>query len=128
MAKDAVGYRQLVVWRKSMDFVKAIYQTTKILPESERYGLISQAQRASVSIPANIAEGYGCGAGDYPRHLRIARGSLMELEVFLELFVTLDYIPRAKIVPVWKLSQEVGAMLTGLLKSLEKRPKTSTSN
>jgi len=52
----------------------------------------------------------------------------MELEVFLELFVTLDYIPRAKIVPVWKLSQEVGAMLTGLLKSLEKRPKTSTSN
>ncbi len=122
MAKEAVGYRQLVVWQKSMELVKQVYQLTRHLPESERYGLTSQSQRASASIPANIAEGYGCGAGDYPRHLRIARGSLMELVVFLELVVTLEFISRPKIVTAWKVSQEVGAMLTGLLQALEKRP------
>jgi four helix bundle protein len=119
MGKEAVGYRQLVVWKKSMELIKLIYQLSHQLPESERYGLSSQSQRACVSIPANIAEGYGLGGGDYPRHLRIARGSLMELEVYLELFVTLDFIPRAKIVSAWKISQEIGAMLAALLQSLE---------
>lgn len=119
MAKEPVGYRQLIVWKKSMELVQLIYQLAAQLPDSERFGLTSQSQRASVSIPANIAEGYGCGAGDYPRHLRIARGSLMELEVYLELFVTLGLIPRSKIVAVWQLSQEVGAMLTGLQRSLD---------
>jgi four helix bundle protein len=127
MGKEAVGYRQLIVWKKSMELVKLIYQSTRSLPDTERYGLVSQAQRAVVSIPANIAEGYGCGGGDYPRHVRIARGSLMELEVYLELFVTLDFIPRAKIVPTWKLSQEVGAMLASLLQSLDYSRKSPTS-
>ncbi len=134
MAKAAVGYRQLDVWEQSMMLVKGAYRLTKCLPEGERYGLTSQSQRASVSVPANIAEGYGCGAGDYGRHIRIARGSLMELEVYLELFVKLEYIPRQEIVSAWQLSQKTGAMLTRLIQSLDKRklerpsPKPRTPN
>lgn len=127
MGKEAVGYRQLIVWKKSMDLVKRIDQATRDLPASERYGPVSQAHRASVSIPANIAEGYGCGGGDYSRHLRIARGSLMELEADLELFVALDFIAREQIIPTWKLSQGIGAMLASLLQSLDKIKKTPGS-
>ena len=121
MAKEPVGYRQLEVWQNSMSLVNEIYELTKHLPDSERYGLVSQSQRAAVSIPANIAEGYGCGGGDYLRHVRIAHGSLMELEVYLELFVTLGYIARKKIVVPWQLSQKVGSMLTRLSQSLQRR-------
>lgn len=125
MTQSTLGYRQLDVWQKSMDLVQSVYRLTKSLPDNERFGLIGQSQWASVSIPANIAEGYGCGEGNYPHRIRIARGSLMELEVYLELFVKLDYIPRNKIVSAWKLSQDVGAMLTRLSQSLDRR-KTAT--
>ena len=52
-------YRDLIVWQKSMDLVVSIYQLTRYFPDSERFGLISQIQRSAVSVPSNIAEGYG---------------------------------------------------------------------
>jgi four helix bundle protein len=121
MADGQIGYRQLDVWQTSMGLVQEVYRLTERIPDRERYGLISQAQRASVSVPANIAEGYGCGGGDYARFVRIARGSLMEVEVYLELFVKLGYITRKDIVASWKLSQKSGAMLTRLLQALDRR-------
>jgi four helix bundle protein len=77
------NYRDLLVWQRSMDLVEKIYRTTEGLPERERWGLISQMCRAAVSVPANIAEGYGRqSTGDYRHFLSIARGSLSELEPF----------------------------------------------
>jgi len=69
------SYRDLEVWQKGVDLVVLLYQLTKLFPDDERYGLISQIRRAAVSIPANIAEGYGrTHRGDYLRHLSIAKG------------------------------------------------------
>ncbi len=75
------SYRDLLIWLKAMDLVVDCYRFVSVLPKNETYGLISQTQRAAISIPANIAEGHGREhLGDYLRHLSIANGSLMELE------------------------------------------------
>ena len=77
-------YRDLKVWQEAMQLVKDTYRLTAHLPKDEAYGLTTQLRRASVSIPANIAEGYGRGVtGSYVQFLRIARGSLRELETHL---------------------------------------------
>ncbi len=74
---DITNYRDLEVWRKSVDLVDAVYELTRGFPEDERFGWSQQLRRAAVSIPSNIAEGYGrLSRGDYVRHLKIANGSL----------------------------------------------------
>lgn len=66
-------FRDLLIWKKSLDFVTEIYRVTRTLPGTEMYGLTIQMQRSSVSIPSNIAEGYGRkSTGDYKRFLTIA--------------------------------------------------------
>jgi len=117
--EQPLGYRGLIVWQKSMELTEGIYSLTPSFPDSERYGLISQMQRSSVSIPCNIAEGYGRSSGDYRRHVYIARGSLMELETQLELSVRLKLVDRSKVVSLWQLAQEIGKMLTALGDSLK---------
>jgi len=88
--------------------------------------LASQTQRAAVSVPANIAEGYArLHRGDYVHHLSMARGSLAELETHITLAVRLEYVPREKAVEIWNTTQEVGKMLTGLISSLRRMPKGS---
>lgn len=73
--------------------VVAVYERTNEIPQQEKYGLISQMQQAAVSIPANIAEGYGpLHRGDYVHHLSIARGSLAELETHITIAVRLNYV------------------------------------
>lgn len=117
---DQQGYRGLTVWQRGVEVVEAVYQLCKMMPHSERFGLVSQMQRAAVSIPANIAEGYGRShRGDYLRHLSIARGSLMELETHLTITVRLDLLNRGDVVPVWQLCQEVGKMLTQMIRQLQ---------
>jgi len=75
-------------------------------------------QRAAVSIPSNIAEGYGRGAGkDYAKHLRYARGSLDELETQIELAVPCNKLPRDQVKAAWPLTQDVGKLLTRLIQS-----------
>jgi len=78
------SYRDLGVWQVSMDLVTAIYKLTDKFPSKERFGLSSQIQRSAVSVPANIAEGYGRShRKEYLNHLSIAYGSLMETETHL---------------------------------------------
>lgn len=78
------SYKDLIVWQKSVKLVSAIYQLTRKFPRFEQFGLASQMQRAAVSIPANIAEGYGRNTkNEYANFLRIAHGSLTELETLL---------------------------------------------
>ena len=93
MPGDIKHYRDLLVWQKSMDLVVASYDLAKRLPHRENFGLISQIERAAVSVPANIAEGHGRKhTGDYLHHLSMARGSLLELETHILITVRLGYL------------------------------------
>ena len=118
-------YRNLDVWQRAIELVESVYVLTSKFPPTEKYGLTSQIQRAAVSIAANIAEGYGRShRGDYLHHLSISRGSLMEVETHLTLAARLKLVSRQDAIAPWKLSQQVGQMLTKLIASL--RPETRT--
>ena len=102
-----------------MDLTVAVYDVAKALPADERYGLGSQLKRAAVSVPANVAEGYGrTHRGEYLRHLSIARGSLSEVETLLAIAARVGLVGRDETVDVWNTAQEVGKMLTKLVQSL----------
>lgn len=118
------SYRELRVWQKGMDLVVESYRLTRLLPRNETYGLVSQIQRAAVSIPANIAEGYGREhRGDYVHHLSIAKGSLKELETHFLIAERLSYIATGDLKLFFLLGEEVGRMLYVLVNKL----KTPTS-
>ncbi|PJC23120.1 four helix bundle protein [candidate division WWE3 bacterium CG_4_9_14_0_2_um_filter_48_10] len=78
------SYKELVVWQKSIALVKVIYELTKNFPRSEQFGVVSQMRRAAVSIPSNIAEGYGRKSSkEYKQFYSIAYGSALELDTQL---------------------------------------------
>lgn len=113
------SYRELVVWQKSMDLTKAIYDSTRPWPKEETYGLTSQTRRAAVSIPANIAEGQARGTtGQFVQFLGIARGSLAELETLLLLSSDLGYTTPNAAESLLSHCAEIGRLLNGLLRSL----------
>ena len=116
---DEQGYRGLLVWQRGVDLTEAIYALTELMPSSERYGLASQIQRSAVSIPSNIAEGHARShTGDYLKHLSYARGSLAEVETQIIVAVRVKRVTREDAMKSWELAQEVGRMLTGLIKSV----------
>ena len=109
-------YRDLIAWQKAMDWVTLIYRETKRLPDDERFGLISQLRRCSVSVPSNIAEGWGRGpTRDYARLLSVARGSLMELATQAEICRRLDFAGGWN--TVLTRADEVRRILHGLIES-----------
>ncbi len=115
------SYRELTVWQVSMDAVDDIYALTKAFPGNELYGLASQLNRAVVSIPSNIAEGWGrMNTKDYIRHLLIAKGSLFEVETQLEIAVRQGFITRQTIKPVWSRLQQCSKMLVKLISGLNR--------
>jgi four helix bundle protein len=119
------GFRQLKVWVRSMDLVEAIYQHAARFPPHEHYGLGAQMRRASVSIPSNIAEGYGRGSRrDYLRHVVIANGSLMELETQILLAGRIGYLSAGETTGALAIASEVGRMLAGLVSALRRKPPT----
>ena len=88
-------YRDLIIWQKSMSLVTEIYKVTKSFPKDETYSLISQMRRCAISIPSNIAEGYGRkSTSDYIRFLNITMGSLYELQTQLEISLNLRYLKK----------------------------------
>lgn len=113
------SYRDLVVWQKAMDLVVEVYELSRKLPDDERFGLTSQMRRAAVSIPANVAEGYGrTHRGEYLHHVSMANGSLKELETHLIIAGRLSYFSKEDVRAVWERAQEIGKMLRGLMSSL----------
>jgi four helix bundle protein len=113
------SYRDLEVWQKSMDLVEEIYRLTRGFPKEEQFGLTSQIRRAAVSVPANIAEGYGRKhRKEYLNHLSMANGSLLEAETHLQIAVRLEYLDREQVKKAWNLMQDVGKMLRRLSTSL----------
>src|SRR5690554_3490364 len=109
MTDTLASYRDLLVWQKAMDLMVEVYALSKAFPPDERWGLTAQIRRAAVSVPSNIAEGYGRQhRGEYVHHLFIANGSLKETETQLIAAGRLNYIDRQQGEQAWQLTQEVG--------------------
>ena len=109
-----MSFKDLIVWQKSYELVLEIYKMTGSFPKSEIYGLSQQMRRAAVSIPSNIAEGYGRKhKTEYNQFLSIAYGSLLELETQFLLAMDLNYISKNQTIE--KLLKEVGSMLYRML-------------
>jgi four helix bundle protein len=114
------SYKDLAVWRRAMDFVSQVYQFSALLPQDERFGLVSQLRRAAVSVPANIAEGrQRSTTKDFLRFLSIAAGSLAELETLIELASRLHQLHSAQVHELASEADEVGKMLRSLQQKLE---------
>ena len=115
------SYRDLTVWQKAVDLVESCYKLSSLLPREEKYGLASQIQRAAVSVPANIAEGFGRrNIGEYIHHLLMANGSLKELETHLIVAGRIGQLTSKAVQPVMDQAEEIGRMLSGLIASLER--------
>ena len=116
------NYKELKVWQKSYRLCLDLYRITKKFPKEERYGLTSQIRRAAVSIPSNIAEGYGRKTiADYLRFLYIAYGSTCELETQLLLSGDLNYANQENLKGLKDGIEEVERMLKALIKKLENK-------
>jgi four helix bundle protein len=115
----AEGFRDLIVWQRAIQLSVAIYRFTATLPREEIYGLTSQLRRAGVSIPSNIAEGWGRQTdADYKHFLVIARGSNLEVQTQLIIARELGFGTPESLTLCESLSQEVSRMLAGLMKSI----------
>lgn len=113
-------YREFVVWQKSVDMVSSIYKITSTFPKDEIYGLTNQIRRASVSIPSNIAEGFGrTTKNEFKRFCQISIGSLFELQTQLEIARNLNFINVSDFKTIYENSREVEAMLSALIKKLK---------
>ena len=113
------GYRDLRAWQEARLLVKAVYLATKSFPKDELYGLTQQVRRAAVSVPSNIAEGYGRGTRkDYVRFLQMARGSLYEVQCQVLLAEDLGYLAVAASAALHSQVERCSMLLHGLLRSL----------
>ncbi len=113
------SYRDLRVWQKGMDLAEACYSITKEFPKEEMYGMTSQIRRAAASIPANMSEGYGREyRAEYVQFLRIAQGSLKELETHLILSVRVKLTTSQAVNPILSECESLGKMLRSLIRSL----------
>jgi len=116
------SYRDLIVWQKSMELVTKIYLATKTFPKEEIYGLIPQIRRSCISIPSNIAEGYGRNStNDYIRFLQISIGSLYELQTQLEICLNLNYLSKQSFEAIYEQSREIERMLSSLIKKVSSK-------
>ncbi len=116
------SYRDLKVWQAGMRLTSCVYRFTNGLPNHERYGMISQIQRAAVSVPANIAEGHARDSTrDFLRHLAFARGSLAELETLLMIADDLGYSADSETNGILQQCDEASRMLRGLQNSLRRK-------
>jgi len=118
------SYKDLEIWKKGIILSMEIYSVTSSFPHNEQYGLTSQIRRASTSIPANIAEGYGRESGkNYIQFLKISRGSLYELDTFLTIAFGLKYLTKEQRTNLNDKTEELSKMINSLIKKLDQSPK-----
>ena len=116
--------RDLQVWQEAMDLAEDCYRRTAAFPRDEMFGMTAQIRRAAVSVPANIAEGYGRDSkGAYAQFLRVAQGSLKEMETHLQLVPRLGLAQQAAVAPLLSSCDGVGRMLRSLIRSIERSTK-----
>lgn len=115
------SYKDLLVWQRAMDIAVATYELSRRYPRDELFGLTSQSRRAAASIAANIAEGYGrASRPTYAHFLRIAQGSLKELETHLILAERVGVAPAASTEDILIKADELGRMLRGLISKVQR--------
>jgi four helix bundle protein len=117
--KSVRPHKNLIVWKESIQLVKSMYKLSKQLPDNERFGIISQLQRASVSVAANIAEGAARNTTkEFLRFLHIANGSLSEVDTLLVIVLELGYVKNEAYSEQEKQLDKIGALLNGLIRKL----------
>ena len=112
------------MWQKAVDLVTALYRISKSCPKDETYGLTGQLRRCAVSVPSNIAEGYVRNStSDYVRFLRMASGSLYEMQTQIQIALNLRYLKRCDFDDLDEASREIERMLSSLIRKIEERRK-----
>lgn len=115
-------FRDLLVWQKSMSLVTDVYKASASFPSDERFGLTSQLRRCVVSIPSNIAEGFGRDTtNDYLRFLGIAKGSLYEAQTQIEIGRNLQFIEDSRFHTLLEQAREIERMLTSMIRKLRSK-------
>jgi four helix bundle protein len=110
-------FRDLIVWKKSIELAVQVYRETSSFPRDERFGLTSQMRRSAVSVPSNVAEGQGRATlGEFRHFLGIAKGSLSELETQVVIATELEFLPKDS--SLLSRLREVARLLNGLIVSL----------
>lgn len=113
-------YKKLIVWQKGIKLAKLVYAEIKSLPKEETYALSDQIRRAVVSVPSNIAEGYGRLSQKELKHfLSIARGSLFEVETQLILCVELDFLSQESLSRIFESIEEISRILYSIITKLK---------
>ncbi len=117
---ENAGYRKLNVYLKAHELVLRTYKATREFPKQELFGLISQMRRAVISVVANIVEGYSRRTPNNKlQFYYIARGSLTELEYYIDLSYELGYLPEADYKNLQEIRGDVGQLLNGFIKSIK---------
>ncbi|HET6557210.1 MAG TPA: four helix bundle protein [Prolixibacteraceae bacterium] len=112
--------REINVWQKAMEFVTKLYQNTQKFPKEELFGLTSQMRRCAISVPSNIAEGFGRSSSiEFKRFLKISMGSLFELETQVEISRNLKYIDEFQYDSLYKDLREIERMLSSFISSIK---------
>ena len=112
------SFKELEIYKRSKELLKRVYQITEKYPEREKYNIISQLRRSILSIPLNIAEGYGRQSKEeFKRFLKISLGSSNEVEALLEISKELKYITTREYEELSKENEEIGKMV---YKAIEK--------
>ncbi len=115
-------HERLLVWKKGIELVKAIYTETATFPREELYSLTNQMRRAAISVPSNVAEGAARWSNNEKIHFfRIARSSLSELETQIKISRVLGYFSQKSAETLFETTNEVGRLLSGLISSRENR-------
>jgi four helix bundle protein len=114
-------YRDLIVWKEAMDIAEDVYLLTRRFPRDEMFGMTAQMRRSAASIPANIAEGYGRGQRrSFIQFLRIAQGSLKELETHAALSARVGLLPEAEWKKLEGRLQTLGKRFVSFVRSLDR--------
>ena len=114
-------FRDLLIWQKSMSLVTKTYQITKQFPKEEVFGLTSQIRRCAISIPSNIAEGFGRqGNKEFSRFLNISISSLFEFQTQIEISKNVNYITEIEFNNLFQDSRELEAMMVSFAKKVSK--------
>lgn len=116
------SYKDLKIWQKGIELVEIIYKITASFPQNEQYGLTSQIKRSSVSVPSNIAEGWGRGYNsNFLQFIKIARGSLYELETQLLIAYKIQLISKEDFELIQNLIVIESKMINSFITSLKKK-------